>query len=280
MIQPTPHGIPNYASCQRKTFHSALGHFLQTEFPATFGPAVAQLFADHVDALYEQFHPPRSRLTFGQVVWVAVAASHRPAGDNRIEKLPLVPLVLDLVTTQDIDDTMTPNQRLRVRANKIVRLFRQAFEQGGVLSQADVSLLLHVSRDIVGQTIAEHQQQTGEVLPSRGAIHDLGPTVSHKAIICYKRLVEKKETSRVAQETFHSPREVEYYVQCLRRVLLCKQMGLEPEDTACVTRHSLPLVKEYLRLIESFDLKSLPLDAGAQADLPPPTDPITDPMPF
>ena len=84
------------------------------------------------------------------MVWVAVAASHRPAGDNRIEKLPLIPLVLDLVTTQDIDDTMTPNQRLRVRANKIVRLFRQAFEQGGVLSQADVSLLLHVSRDIVG----------------------------------------------------------------------------------------------------------------------------------
>jgi hypothetical protein len=272
MIQPIPQGIPNYASCQRKTFHSALAHFLQTEFPATFGPAVTQLFADRVDALYEQFHPPRSRLTFGQVVWVAVAASHRPAGEKRIEKLPLVPIVLDLVTLQDIDDTMTPNQRLPVRANKIVRLFRQAFEQGGVLSQADVSLLLHVSRNVVGQTLAEHQNKTGEVLPSRGSIHDLGPTVTHKAIICYKRFVEKKETSQVAQETFHSPREVEYYVQCLRRVLLCKQMGLSPEDTALATRHSLPLVKEYLKLIESFDLKSLPLDGGAQAELPAPTD--------
>ena len=150
MIPPTLQGIPNYASCLRKTFHSALGHFLQTEFPATFGPAVTQLFADRVDALCEQFHPPRSRLNFGQVLWVAVAASHRPAGENRIENLPLVPLVLDLVTPQDIDDTMTPNQRLQVRANKIVRLFRQAFEQGGVLSQADVSLLLHIPRQAVG----------------------------------------------------------------------------------------------------------------------------------
>lgn len=272
MIQPTPQGIANYAACPRKTFHSALGHFLQTEFPAIFGPAVSQLFADRVDALYEQFHPARSRLTFGQVVWVAVAASHRPAGENRIEKLPLVAVVLDLVTTQDIDDTMTPHQRLQVRSKKIVRLFRQAFAQGGVLSQADVSLLLHVSRPVVGQALAEHQKKTGETLPTRGSIHDLGPTVSHKAIICYKRLVEKKETSQVAQETFHSPREVEYYVQCLRRVLLCKQLGLSPEDTALATNHSLLLVKEYLKLIESYDLKSLPPDGGVQAPLPPPTD--------
>src|SRR5262249_45120976 len=67
MIPPPAAGITNYASCRRKTFHSALAHFLQTEFPAIFGPAVTQLFAERVDALYEQFHPPRSRLTFGQV---------------------------------------------------------------------------------------------------------------------------------------------------------------------------------------------------------------------
>jgi hypothetical protein len=272
MIRPTPEQIPNYAACQRKSFRSALGHFLQTEFPATFGPAVTQLFAERVDALYEQFHPPRSRLSFGQVLWVAVAAGHRPSADKRIEELPLVPVVLDLVTAQDIDDTMTPKQRLRVRAQKIIRLFRQAFEQGGVLSQADVSLLLHISRGPVGCVLADHQKQTGELLPTRGAIHDLGPTVTHKAIICYKRLVEKKETSQVAQETFHSPREVEYYVQCLRRVLLCKLNGLSPEDTAVATGHSLPLVKEYLKLIDSYNLTSLSAEQGGQTESPPAID--------
>jgi hypothetical protein len=100
----------------------------------------------------------------------------------------------------------------------------------------------------------------------------LGPTVTHKAIICYKRFVEKKETSQVAQETFHSPGEVEYYVQCLRRVLLCKQKGLSPKETALATKHSVLLVKEYLKLIESYDLKSLPTDGGVQVPLPPPTD--------
>ncbi len=270
MMQPPQPGIPNYAACQRKTFRSAVGHFLQTEFPATFGPTVTELFAEHVDALYEQFHPPRTRLSSGQVLWVAVAASHRPHGDNRIEQLPLVPVVLDLVTTKDIDDTMTPNNRRRLRTQKIVRLFRQAFAQGGVLSQADVSLLLHVSRDVVGAALAEHQQNTGEILPSRGSIHDLGPTVTHKAVICYKRLVEKKETSQVARETFHSPREVEYYVQCLRRVRLCQQMRLRPEDTALVTRHSLPLVKEYLKLIETLDLNSLLPPEPVPTESPPP----------
>lgn len=268
MNPATPHGIPNYASCQRKTFHSALGHFLQTEFPQTFGPAVTRLFVDRVDALYEQFHPPRTRLTFGQVVWVAVAAGHRPAGENRIENLPLVPLVLDLVTPQDIDDTMIPNQRVHVRANKVVRLFRQAFAQGGVLSQADVSLLLHTPRQTVGHVLTAYQRKTGEVVPTRGSIHDLGPTVSHKAIICYKRLVEKKPTSQVAQETFHSPREVEYYVQCLRRVLLCTDKGLSPQDTALATNHSLLLVQEYLKLIDQYDIRSVVPELAP--DMPPP----------
>jgi hypothetical protein len=94
-------------------------------------------------------------------------------------------------------------------------------------------------------------------VPRRGTVHDLGRSVTHKAIICYKRLVEKKSTSEVAQETFHSPEEVEYYVQCLRRVQLCRDNGMSPEDTAQAAGHSLHLVKEYLDLIEQFGLPSL-----------------------
>jgi Protein of unknown function (DUF1670) len=49
----------------------------------------------------------------------------------------------------------------------------------------------------------------------------MGRSVTHKAIICYKSLVEKKPTSQVAQETFHSPEDVEHYVQSFRRI--CQQ---------------------------------------------------------
>jgi hypothetical protein len=75
-----------------------------------------------------------------------------------------------------------------------------------------------------------------------------------------KRLVEKKTTSQVAQETFHSPEEVEYYVQSLRRVLLCHSTGMSPEDIASATGRSLSLVCEYLELIQEFNLTNIPND--------------------
>ena len=85
----------------------------------------------------------------------------------------------------------------------------------------------------------------------------MGRSVTHKAIICYKSLVEKKPTSQVAQETFHSPQDVEHYVQCFRRVQLCRDKGLSPDEIAHATGHSLSLVQEYLDLITEFRIPPL-----------------------
>ena len=98
---------------------------------------------------------------------------------------------------------------------------------------------------------------------------ELTPILFHKAIICYKRLVEQKPTSQVAQETYHSAEEVEYYVQCLRRVQLCRDSGLSPEETSQATGHSLSLVQEYLELIKEFRLPAL---ANSQGKKVPTTD--------
>jgi len=253
-----------YDASKRKTFHSALCHLLQTEFPGIFGPAVTRLFADKIDALYEPFHPPRSRVQAGQVFWAAVAADDPPRRDRRIEDTRLVPVVLDLVTPQDIDNTAHRGRRAHIRRDKILRLFRQAYEQGGVLSYADVSLLVHTAIHTISQVVLAEHRATGQLVPCRGTIHDMGRSVSHKAIICYKRLVEKKATSQVAQETFHSAEEVEYYVQTLRRVQLCKDSGMAPDDIAQATGHSKLLVREYLDLIEQFKLP--PIANPAEAD--------------
>jgi hypothetical protein len=256
-------GKPQSSACQaydpslRKTFQSAVGHLLQTEFPSVFGPLITELFVTKIDELYERFHPPASRFKLGQILWAGVAANDPPARDKRIERCQLIPLILDLVTAQDIDESAASGKRPQTRRNKIVRLLRQSFEQGAVLSLADVSLLLHVNIGTISHEITAHERQTQDVLPRRGTIHDLGRSVTHKAIICYKRLVEHKSTSQVAQETFHSHTEVEYYVQCLRRIHLCRDSGMSKEDTALATGHSLSLVQEYLELIDQFGLPRL-----------------------
>ena len=177
-----------------------------------------------------------------------------------------MPVILDLVTPQDIDDTMQLGRhRARIRHNKILRLFRQAYEQGGVLSYADVSLLMHIGLHTIGQVVLAEQEATGLPVPCRGTIHNMGRSVTHKAIICYKRLVEKKSTSQVAQETFHSPEEVEHYVQTFRRVQLCHDSGMALDDIAQATGHSKLLVREYLDLIEEFKLPPIANPNGAHS---------------
>ena len=257
MKPATPPHAQTYAASNRKTFHSILCRLLQTEFPATFGPAVTRLFADKINDLYERSHPPLSRVKVGQVLWLAVAANDLPARHKRIEDTRLVPVLLDLVTPQDIQDAAATGKRLETRRGKILRLFRQAFQQGGVLSHADVSLLMHLEASTISQVVLEHEKATLDSVPRRGTIHDLGRSVTHKRVICYKRLVEKKPTSQVAQETFHSPEEVGYYVQCFRRIQLCSDNHMSLEDIALATEHSLSLVQEYLDLLKEFNLPPL-----------------------
>lgn len=266
MNKTSPNRSQAYDASDRKTFHSALCHLLQTEFPATFGPAVTKLFADRVDELYERFHVPRERLKVGQALWAAVAVDDPPARDKRIENTRLVPIVLDLVTPRD--DAIATGVRTDTRDRKILRLFQQAYQQGAVLSYPDVSLLLHVQTSTISRTVLAHERETKQTVPRRGTIHDMGRSVTHKAIICYKRLVELKPTSQVASETYHSPEEVEYYVQCLRRVKLCQDSGMSPTETAQATAHSLSLVNEYLALIQQLKLP-------ANSSVPVPTIPET-----
>jgi len=265
MRRAAPHRGLAYDASDRKTFRSALCHLLQTEFPGVFGPSVTQLFAERIDALFERFHPDRSRLRPGQALWVAVAADDPPARNKRIEDTRLVPIVLDLVTAEDIAETIATGLRQETRSSKILRLFRQAYQQGAVLSYPDVSLLLHLQTSTISRTVLAHERQTKETIPRRGTIHDMGRSVSHKAVICHKRLVENKTTSQVATETFHDPEEVEYYVQCLRRIKLCSEAGMQLEDISQATGHSKSLTQEYLDLIQQ-----LRLSPNDQKQPPPP----------
>jgi hypothetical protein len=256
-IRSTPGWHP-YDASDRKTFKSVLCHLLHTEFPGIFGPTISRLFADKIDELYERFHPPRSRFQSGQVLWTGVAIDDPPSRNKRIEDTRLVPIVLDLVAAQDIHEAQDKVLRSRTRLTKIIRLFRQAYEQGAVLGHADVSLLLNMHISRISTCVLSYERETGQLVPRRGTIHDMGRSVTHKAIICYKSLVEKKPTSQVAQETFHSPEDVEHYVQCFRRIQLCRDKGLSPEEVAQATGHSLALVQEYLDLIVEFQISPLP----------------------
>jgi hypothetical protein len=105
---------------------------------------------------------------------------------------------------------------------------------------------------LVNRCIHEHERETGEVVPRRATVHDMGPTITHKAAICRKVIMEGRSIEETARLTQHSPEAVGRYVQDYRRVLTCLKQGFSVQQSAYATGMSESLVREYQRLAEQF----------------------------
>jgi len=125
----------------------------------------------------------------------------RPGWSQKIADTDLVPVVLDVSTPQDIQSRIDRVHPRQIRLHKAIRMSRQAYEQGGLLTNYDLSEILNIPDSLVGQLLASYERQNKTVVPRRGTIHDAGGSVSHKRIICHKRYVEGKSADQIARET-------------------------------------------------------------------------------
>jgi hypothetical protein len=162
-------------------------------------------------------------------------------------------------------------------------------EQSGVLTNTEVSLLLKLSPSTVGTYRREWEEEHQRMLPTRGSIHDMGPTLTHKKIILQKLIFEGKNVQSVCRETDHSPEAVLRYTTNFKQVLMCKGKGLDVAQTSFATKLSPRLIEEYLDLIEEYRQRYANLPNGKSSHLDEivkkldqstnPSHPITTPNP-
>jgi len=268
MRDPKTHLADTYSPCLSKTFSSALAAFMEKEFPQIGGPLVINLFVDKVQAMIDDFFPRTDRLRMGQILWFAVAREEQHAYGKTMSRTKLRPLILTLINNGDIQNRIERVRFPKIKEQIIARLCDEAYAQGAVLSQTDLSLLLHMYVRAIGLSIKRYQNDNNRTLPFRGTVHDMGRTLTHKAQICRKRLVEKKSVMQTAQETHHSPQAVQRYEVDLNRVLFCLEKGLTVEQASFVTSLSKNLVIEYEDL--GKDIKTMKTNQAADKldDLP------------
>jgi hypothetical protein len=242
-----------YSPVEQKTFRSALMNFLQKEFPNMGGPLIIELFIDKVESLIEQFYPPTKHLKMGQLLWFAVAKDEKPTYGKSMQKTRIVPVILTLVNHDDISRLKNKIPMTTVKRDIMARLYQEADDQGGTLSEIDISLMLMISRHTVSKHTLIYEKERKTTLPRRGTIHDMGTSMSHKRLICKKRKIERKSTSLVAQETSHSPEAVERYNLNLDRVAFCLGKRLSIEEASFVTGLSKKLIIEYRNLDQEIN---------------------------
>lgn len=244
----------NFIPLKAKTFEVALSNFILAETPHLGGPIMVSKFVEEVKKVIQKFYPPASHLRSGQMLWFAVAIEETHHFGKKMQDTRIVPVILPITTKEDIDKYSEGIKQKEVLKQAIARVLKSAYSQGGVLAQIDISVLLHIGIATAHRLIKEYEKEHSCILPYRGTVQDVGSSVTHKAQICKKALLEGKTTPDIARETYHHPTAVDTYLLDFARVHFCLKKEMSLEDTAFSTNLSIGLTKQYKELIERFNL--------------------------
>jgi Protein of unknown function (DUF1670) len=250
-----------------KTFEGALNSFLAAECPQIGGLLSRQALVNAIASLVTAHYPNSNHMAQGQIRWTAVHKDEKSSYGKTIAQSQLTPVVLDLLPHSEVQARAEGAKLRDVKKQAVARLFTQAYEQHGVLTNAEVSLLLKLSPSTVGTYRREWEKDHARMLPTRGSIHDMGPTLTHKKIILQKLIFEGKNVQTVCRETDHSPEAVLRYTTNFKQVLMCKSKGLDVAQTSFATKLSARLIEEHLVLIEEYRQRYSNLPDGESAQL-------------
>jgi len=229
-----------------------LNKFLN-EYGYDKGPVVARAIVKDIltiiEGCYDQRVGPR------QCLWMVVRVDR---GKKRaIQATDLIPVRLTLITGEEIaildDPVLGAHQQAtgRCRQQRVVRMCLEAYKQGGVLTVLDLSLILGVSHWLICKDIHTHEQATGQLVPTRGTVHDIGPGVTHKAQVV-RRFLRGEPPDRIARSIHHSQAAVDRYLSAYQRIRLLAQRF--PKDQLPALSGVAPsVVGEYLALIGEYE---------------------------
>lgn len=236
-----------YNSVHERFLMSAIENFFAREFPRFFGPVMRKKVAEQLLTIFENLYPQTSRLKPGQVLWNALNKKTRALSNKR----SYIPVVLSLITPQDIDQLVQGSPMSEITRSAIARIIREAYSQGGILSTRDVGLLTLRDPSTVSNLRITYEKEHACQLPHTGLLHDIGSGVSHKAIILRKIIIEKKDPAYVARETNHSQKSVDRYLNDYHRIKTVYAQNHDIDYIHLVTALSKHLIKQYVEIIKN-----------------------------
>jgi len=226
-----------------------------TESGDTHGPVIARAIVDDLLATLERCSP--ERVPPKTIVWLAVCLERR---GQRTGLAPgdWLPVQLTVVTEKEVKlltDPQLGNARARqarpaFHRARFGRWCHEAYQQGGVLSHLDLSLLSGLSEGSIGTRLRAYQAETGEIVPTRGTVHDIGPAVTHQAEVV-RRWLRHDSPAQIARALNHSQDAVDRYLadyhkgRTLAQTFPPAELPILAGLTPSVVQHYLELLRQY-----------------------------------
>lgn len=265
-----------FASLEKRGFRAALLRLLESAYKLIGSHRVLQMLADDVEQLMQEYFPRRERLEPGTICWVTTKKTARkPSYGKRTEDYESVVVYLPLVTPSDIDKRVfvkagTKNSNYVVNRERelttMARLIKSAWEQEGMLSQAELCVLMNRGLNTMQKYVAEYEAKYPEdPLPLKGYILDQGSRPTHKGIILslYEQGVDPTD---IARRTNHGLEAVDRYIKAYERVKGLLRRGLDRHEISKVTGFSVKVVEAYRSVAKHFhpSLGTSPVELSAR----------------
>lgn len=250
MSSQRTHRERNFSPLRDKTLANVLRHLFVTDFGYRNKVVFAEAMIEHILETIDAFVKPASFLKPGQMLWMAVTDDGGKHTFKAMKETPQVPVILDLVTDEDLQALADGEDLLVLRRQRHTRLLDQAYRQGGALAHTDLSAITLSSEGQVARDVAHVQQAEDRLLPHRGTAHDIGPTLSHKAEVA--RLLEagylEPEIGRKLSP-IHDLRSVERYAQTYKNATKLLERGFAPLEISGILSISKRLVDAYIEIV-------------------------------
>jgi len=182
----------------------------------------------------------------GQIVAVVVSIDEKSG--KPVERMKKKKVVLTLNNGLEDMSNLQQFGRSGLRQVIIQRIIDEAIEQGGVLSQEDLSYYLNCSQRTIKRDIRTIRER-GITVITRGVLHNVGRGQTHKAEII-KLYLEDYTYSEIKRKTRHSVGAIKRYLESFSKVLMAKHFGINNlSELSSVTGLSKYLLKQYIQII-------------------------------
>jgi hypothetical protein len=249
-FSPSAIALSEYKRMKGKSLkHIILDRFLN-HYGYDKGAVTASAIIDDLLALIEQYYRynDNSFLKPGQIVWHAVPVDEYPRKGKSMAQTKLKPVVLDMITDDDIEGLKTPIGVHELKMKKIERWTHQAYDQGALLSQLDLAVLLASTTVTVGICVREYQNLYNRSLPTRGNIQLIGSGQTHKRPIIALHL-KGYLVPTICQKTNHSKESVERYIHDFEAIKTLSEKFDDVDLISRIVRLTPSVVKQYLDLV-------------------------------
>lgn len=250
-----------YESIPKRDFKTAVIRLLEEEYKVLGSRRIIMMLSEDLEQLHREYFPEANRIRFGELLWQTTKNDgQRQSYGKKTEDYAVQTVVLPVVTREDVDRRTAykkgdRNSNYKHREARdiemMVRLLKSTKEQGGLLSGAELSVIMNRSLTTIGKYLKAYFEKTGEVLPMKGYVLDQGSNPTHKGVVIslYEQGISPAD---IVLKTGHSQSAVDNYIKTYDQVLKLVRKNHDAISITQILGRRMNTIRQYLVLVKDF----------------------------